>query len=102
MADLDVVFEPPLARVRINSPERRNAMSRAMWLALADAVYAIEARPDALAVLVQGSGGHFCAGADISEFDTVFGTPDSTRDYLAAIEKGLTALARHYRMISVH
>jgi enoyl-CoA hydratase/carnithine racemase len=94
MADLDVVFEPPLAWVRINSPERRNAMSRAMWLALAEAAYAIESRPDILVVLAQGAGGHFCAGADISEFPEVFGAPESTRDYLAAIEKGLTALAR--------
>ena len=93
MADLDVEFEPPLAWVRINSPERRNAMSRAMWLALADAVYAIEARPDALAVLVQGSGGHFCAGADISEFPEVYRDAAATHDYVDAIQIGLGALA---------
>lgn len=93
-ADLDVIFEPPLARIRIHRPDRRNAMSRAMWLALADAVQAIEARADIRVALVQGSGGHFCAGADISEFDEVFGSAAATRDYLAAIEKGLTALAR--------
>jgi enoyl-CoA hydratase/carnithine racemase len=94
MPDVNVEFEPPLARIRIHSPDRRNAMSRAMWLTLADAVYAIEARPDVLVVLVQGSSGHFCAGADMSEFAIVFETPETTRDYLAAIEKGLTALAR--------
>ncbi len=45
-------------------------------------------------MLVQGSGGHFCAGADISEFEHVYATQEATRDYLAAIENGLTALAR--------
>jgi enoyl-CoA hydratase/carnithine racemase len=92
-ADLDVVFEAPLARIRIHRPERRNAMSRAMWLALADAAWAIEARADIRVALVQGSGGHFCAGADISEFDEVYRDPEATRDYLAAIESGLAALA---------
>jgi enoyl-CoA hydratase/carnithine racemase len=94
MAELDVIFEPPLARIRIHAPERRNAMSRAMWLALADAAHRIAARADIKVALVQGSGGHFCAGADISEFDVVFGSAEATRDYLAAIENGLTALAR--------
>ena len=92
--DLEVVFEAPLARIRIHRPERRNAMSRAMWLALADAAHAIAARADIRVALVQGSGGHFCAGADISEFDAVYRDAAATRDYLAAIEAGLTALAR--------
>jgi len=91
-AGLDVVFEAPLARIRIHRPERRNAMSRAMWLALAEATHAIEAHPDIKVALVEGVGGHFCAGADISEFDEVFGSAAATRDYLGAIETGLHAL----------
>jgi len=94
MADIEISFEPPLARVKLNRPERRNAMTRAMWLGLADAAFAIEARPDARVVIVEGEGGDFCSGADIAEFDTVFAGAESARDYLAAIESGLTALAR--------
>ena len=39
---------------------------------LAGICAAIEARADALVVVVEGAGGHFCAGADISEFDEVY------------------------------
>jgi enoyl-CoA hydratase/carnithine racemase len=94
MAEIEIAFEPPLARVKLNRPDRRNAMSRAMWLGLADAAFEINARSDARVVLIEGAGGNFCSGADISEFDTAFATPEAARDYLAAIEKGLTALAR--------
>ena len=94
MAEIEIVYDAPLARIKLNRPERRNAMSRAMWLALAEAAFAIEARADVSVVLVEGEGGDFCSGADISEFDQAFASPDSTREYLAAIERGLTALAR--------
>ena len=94
MAEIELAFDPPLARIKLNRPERRNAMSRAMWLGLADAASEIYTRNDVKIVLVEGVGGNFCSGADISEFDSVFAYADSARDYLAAIEKGLTALAR--------
>jgi enoyl-CoA hydratase/carnithine racemase len=34
MSAIELKFDAPLARLRLNSPSRRNAMSRAMWLAL--------------------------------------------------------------------
>ncbi len=94
MAEIEIEFSAPLARMKLNRPDRRNAMTRAMWLGLADAAAAIEARADAKVVLVEGAGGNFCSGADVSEVDTAFATPESARDYLAAIESGLTALSR--------
>ena len=70
MADLELDFEPPLARLRFNAPERRNAMTRAMWRAPRRAPAPRSRRaPTSRVVLVEGAGGHFCAGADISEFD---------------------------------
>ena len=71
MTDISLSFEPPFARIVLNRPERRNAISRGMWRALPAIRAAIEARPDALVVLVEGAGGHFSAGADISEFEKV-------------------------------
>ncbi len=94
MADIELVYEPPLARLRLNRPDRRNAVTMAMWRGLAEAIYELEARADVRAVLVEGAGGHFCAGADILEFDTVFANTESAREYLAAIEQGLAAVAR--------
>ena len=85
-------FEPPLARIRLDRPERRNAMSLAMWRALPRIRAEIEARDDVRVVIVEGAGGHFCAGADISEFDDVFRDAAAARGYLGAIEAGLEAL----------
>ena len=93
MSDIDLIFEAPLARIRLNSPSRRNAVSRAMWRALPGICAAIEARSDALVVVVDGAGGHFCAGADISEFAEVYRDALATRDYVDAIQHGLSALA---------
>ncbi|MGD1038717.1 MAG: enoyl-CoA hydratase-related protein [Roseiarcus sp.] len=93
MSDIDLIFEAPLARIRLNRPSRRNAVSRVMWLALPEICVAIEARSDALAVVVEGAGGHFCAGADISEFPEVYRDAATTREYVGAIQRGLGALA---------
>jgi enoyl-CoA hydratase/carnithine racemase len=92
MSDIDVIFEAPLARIRLASPARRNAMSRAMWRALPELCATIEARADALVVVVEGAGGHFCAGADISEFAEVYRDAAATHDYVDAIQRGLGAL----------
>jgi enoyl-CoA hydratase/carnithine racemase len=92
MTDISLLFEPPFARVVLNRPERRNAISRAMWRALPAIRAAIEARQDALVVLVEGRGGHFSAGADISEFDEVYRDAAAARDYGDAVQDGLRAL----------
>lgn len=55
----------------INQPERRNAISLAMWQGLAEAAAAFEADDAVRVVVMHGAGGRsFAAGADISEFET--------------------------------
>jgi len=92
MTDISLRFDPPFASIVLNRPERRNAISRAMWRALPAIRAAIEARRDALVVIVEGEGGHFSVGADISEFDEVYRDAAATRDYGDAIQDGLKAL----------
>ena len=92
MTDISLRFEPPFARVILNRPDRRNAISRAMWRALPAIRAAIETREDMLVALVEGEGAHFSAGADISEFDEVFRDAAATRDYGDAVQDGLRAL----------
>ncbi len=94
MSRLRLVVEAPLARLVLDRPERRNAMSAAMWRGLAELCGEIERRSEIDAVIVEGVGGHFCSGADIAEFDEVFADLDAARAYLGAIETGLEALAR--------
>jgi len=93
MSNLELGFDGPLARLRFSAPARRNAINRATWGALPALCAAIEARPEALVVVVEGAGGHFSAGADIGEFDDVYRDAAATRDYVEAIRNGLAALA---------
>ena len=72
-----------VATVVIDRPERKNAMNQAMWRAMADLFAAIDADASLRAVILTGSGADFCAGADITEFDTVRGSADSARAYEA-------------------
>jgi enoyl-CoA hydratase/carnithine racemase len=92
MTDISLRFDPPFAHVILNRPERRNAISRAMWRALPAIRQEIEARQDVLVVIVEGAGGHFSAGADISEFGDVYHDAAATRDYGDTIQDGLKAI----------
>lgn len=57
-----------LARVTLHYPKRFNAMNRVMWRQLRDVFERIQTSPDVRCVLVCGTGAHFCAGGDISEY----------------------------------
>ena len=57
-----------MARVTLSNPARLNAMTREMWLQLRAAFETLNADGELRCVLVQGEGGAFCAGGDISEY----------------------------------
>jgi enoyl-CoA hydratase/carnithine racemase len=63
--------EPGIAIVTLNRPEKRNAISLAMWPRLGAVFRELQARDDVRAVILTGAGGNFSAGADISEFAEV-------------------------------
>lgn len=63
--------QPAVAVVTINRPARRNALNLAAWRDLAAAFRGLAADPEVRLVILTGAGGHFCAGADISEFARV-------------------------------
>lgn len=72
--------------VTIDRPEKRNAVSLAMWRRLGD-VFTELAKDDRVRVVVlTGAGGHFSAGADISEFGEVRNTAEAGRIYEVAGE----------------
>lgn len=62
---IDVTREGPLTVVRLNRPERRNAVNRPTAEALAEAFRAFDADPEAKVAILTGEGGTFCAGADL-------------------------------------
>ena len=54
--------------VTLNRPERRNAVDRATAAALCDVFQAFERDGEARVAVLTGSGGTFCAGADLQAF----------------------------------
>ena len=54
--------------VTLRHTGRLNAMSRAMWRQLRSVFESIQRNPEARCVLIEGEGGAFCAGGDISEY----------------------------------
>ena len=62
---------PPVTVVTIDRPARRNALNLQAWRDLAAAFHSLAADRDVRLAVLTGAGGHFCAGADISEFARV-------------------------------
>lgn len=62
-----------VATLTLHRPERRNALSTALRLALRAAIGEAEASTDVDVVILTGSDPAFCAGLDLTEF----GSPDS-------------------------
>jgi enoyl-CoA hydratase/carnithine racemase len=57
-----------IVRLTINRPERRNALTKGMYTALAQALQAARADAGVRAVILAGAGGHFTAGNDLEDF----------------------------------
>jgi enoyl-CoA hydratase/carnithine racemase len=61
----------PVARLTLERPEARNALSRTIADALEAALARLARASEVRAVIVAGRGRSFCAGADISEMPTL-------------------------------
>jgi enoyl-CoA hydratase/carnithine racemase len=57
--------EGPLLYVRLNRPQKRNAITPAMLEELAEAVRGADERPEVRAVIISGEGPMFSAGVDV-------------------------------------
>jgi enoyl-CoA hydratase/carnithine racemase len=57
-----------ILRVELNRPEKKNAMTSRMYVALADILNAADKEDDTRVVLWYGAGDSFCAGNDIEDF----------------------------------
>ena len=60
--------EDGVADVRLNRPEKMNALDQAMFTAIADAGEQLKRDPKVRAVVLSGEGRAFCAGLDFGSF----------------------------------
>ena len=90
---LTVTQDGGVVTVRLTRPDKHNAISFAMWSALARLMPAL-GQDDAVDVVVLAGtpGGPFSAGADISEFTTLRAEPQGAAAYGAAVAAGEQAL----------
>ncbi|MFN7053957.1 enoyl-CoA hydratase/isomerase family protein [Hyphomonas sp.] len=83
----------PLGEIILNRPERRNALSVDMWSAIPGLVAEANANPDIKVILLHGGeAGAFAAGADISEFESIYATEASARASGQRIAEALDAI----------
>jgi enoyl-CoA hydratase/carnithine racemase len=62
-----VETEPPAARITLNRPQRRNALSLALMEELIEALRGPAKGPEVRAIVIEGAGPVFSAGHDLSE-----------------------------------
>ncbi len=62
---LSVTLENHIATVRLNRPEKANAMNAAMWQDIRKAFEWVDATPEARVAVLQGEGKYFTAGIDL-------------------------------------
>ncbi len=82
---VDCQITGAIAFLTLSAPERQNALSQAMWLALQKHALALAQNPSVDVIVLRGAGAHFAAGADISEFSTVRANARQARHYHEAI-----------------
>ena len=88
-----------LAVVSINRPDSRNSLDTAVKVALRDTLRAVADDEEVRAVVLTGTGGHFCAGQDLKEHAealrgdvrTVFDTVD---EHYSPIVRTLTTMPK--------
>ena len=78
MPDCLVDKDGHVLTVTLNRPQRRNAMTLAMFARLADAWDMVDKDLDIRAIVLTGSGGHFSAGMDLR---AMAGDAEATDDY---------------------
>jgi enoyl-CoA hydratase/carnithine racemase len=93
--------------ITFNQPNKRNAVSFAMWQAIPEIIDDFSSSDDVRVVVLKGAGDKaFVSGADISEFEEVRSSPEQIKTYetatgaanaaLKTLEKPLIAMVRGF------
>ncbi|BBK33254.1 hypothetical protein STHU_38880 [Allostella humosa] len=82
---------PGIARILLDDPAKRNALSAALRQALSVEIEAALADPAVRAIVLTGANGAFCAGGDLSSMGTM--TAEVARARMKASHRMLRMLA---------
>jgi enoyl-CoA hydratase/carnithine racemase len=70
---VSITITDGIADVRMNRPDKRNALDNKMFVAIAAAGERIKSEPGVRVVVLSGEGASFCAGLDFSSFQAMAG-----------------------------
>jgi enoyl-CoA hydratase len=91
--DIAVTVEDNIATLRVRNPERRNAISAAMWQSIAAFAQSAPSRGDIRVVIIRGDGDlAFSAGADIIGFNEARSGTANAKDYDDLVEDACRAI----------
>lgn len=78
----------------ISNPQRRNAMTHAMYAVIETTCTRASRDPSLRAVVLRGAAGHFAGGTDISELETIISGDQGVQyeHYMAQVQATLLAL----------
>jgi enoyl-CoA hydratase len=94
MTPVLVARDGAIATVKLNNPDRLNALTKAMWSALGATMRELSADDALRCVVIRGAGEKaFAAGADISEFATERAHSKQARSYGELIHETMQAVA---------
>jgi enoyl-CoA hydratase/carnithine racemase len=92
---LVVTRDEGVVTIRMDRPDKHNAISYAMWQAFARLMPVLADDDEVEVVVLRGTpGGPFSAGADISEFTTLRSDPAGAKAYSEAVAAGEGAIIR--------
>ncbi|MCZ6731784.1 MAG: enoyl-CoA hydratase-related protein [Gammaproteobacteria bacterium] len=88
-----VTRDGPIATVTLNNPAKRNALTKAAWVRLAEIMGDFSAEEGLRCVIIRGAGNEaFAAGADISEFPSERVNAVQAKSYGEAVSDAIHAI----------
>ena len=92
-AFVSTALEGMIGRITLSNPGKFNALPQKGWESIPKAVHKLVEK-GARVIIVSGEDGNFCAGADISEFDTVRKNAKTARVYEQSNSDAFAALRK--------
>ena len=84
-------IDQSIGQLVMTNPQKYNALPQSGWLSIRPTIDGLLA-DGARVIIVSGADSHFCAGADISEFDTVRKNSETARVYEASNIEAFAAI----------
>ncbi|MEM7252117.1 MAG: enoyl-CoA hydratase [Pseudomonadota bacterium] len=82
-----------VGRVIFDNPAKHNAVSKAMWDQLSEAIATMESDNDVRVIVLEGAGDKaFVSGADISKFESERANPSRIQEYGESVNRGYAAV----------